>query len=858
MSRLLLLIFFTSLTQQLFASDSSCFKDKEELRKNILPGKSKKIFTDEYFQLPISQFDDASKYDYFVFDINSNLSQKESYQLIFTIQDNLSKNYWTQLNHIVEVQNGRQKVYVDLKQFVGERGSSKKARKVNYKNLKKIFLVLDPEKKGRDQVEVSNFHLLRSYRPKYPMHIKVFDFRIKDHQDLPCVQAVDDRDAYDRKKGYGFKELSMWRKEDSQYLDPFLSSVVFANSGEFAVDLENGEYELTLFWNSLGYWEPPFFKYRKVLAEDIPLRIHDRTKIEAYEKSYFIFENREPQVQDHPWDWLYNDIMRPITKKVIVKDGQLNLKFSGDASAVGLNGLIIARSNEDKYTKENTKFYGDFKKYLRNLYSKKVRSSYIDEKKWEARKPIVNLSGHIRPISPFLDLSKEKSKLNKIVWAKNQSTFVNVRLQVPFTGKTIIRWISQKSNSIARIRQYKAKYQWVSLDRNHESYTLETHYLKKNDDYTQGKINQQFIVEFSSENILKDRLVTEKGILQIQVQREGKDSDVVFKYPLEITVYNRDLPEPDIKVGFIGLNALRYSFYDNEERLSKRRFWDKKYLDLINQYGFNTFSGLPTDYGNYRGLSFEEVEKFITEAKKLGFSPPYYSYGGEFLHNFFEQNNLEGILNQKNTVNEFLKHIPDSEIIFQFSDEAAGYSDNVDRDLKRAKFLKSNFPRLRLGGFSHWDDKASNGLVELNKTFDVISLSKVGFSGLSWLQKNEKSWGFYNQAQGGRESPYLIFGRKLWRWSRKRGFDHYLEWHNAAIANLPYFDLDGREADVAIGLPAQNGELNLTLKYIQAAEGLQDFRWLLASDKKASNEMKKILDVEEKYKFRTHLLKFLD
>ncbi|CAM9961385.1 unnamed protein product, partial [Chrysoparadoxa australica] len=186
-----------------------------------------------------------------------------------------------------------------------------------------------------------------------------------------------------------------------------------------------------------------------------------------------------------------------------------------------------------------------------------------------------------------------------------------------------------------------------------------------------------------------------------------------------------------------------------------------------------------------------------------------------------------------------------------------GYSNNVERDLKRATFLKKNFGNLRLGGYSHWKDGERGGLERLNKTFDVITLNGVGFSALNWLKKQEKSWGFYNQAEGNRDNPYQTFGRSLWGWSRKQGFSHYLEWNSSAIQNLPYFDLDGREADVAVGIPSKDGRLKPTLKLFQAAEGLQDFRWLSYLSSHKAFDSKKVLKIQEKFRFRYNLIQSL-
>lgn len=853
------LFLFALILQNYVIAKENCESSKKEKKLFFNKKINKTIFTKEFFNLPIKEFEKGFQFKYLVFKVKSKDKFTEPQQLFFSIQDNLSNGYWSQLNHVTEVQNGESIIYVDLQQLVGERGSQKKPRRINYSKIKKVFLYLDSKGKEKQRIKVSDFFFYSPSRPSFPSHVKVFDFRIKNKRKLPCVKPVDDKDKYSAKKGYGFKSINVWRKEDSQYLDSFLSSVIFVNDGEFAVDLKNGTYEIVLFWNTLGYWAPPFFSRRKVLAEDIPMLIQDRSEIEDYEKSFFIFEDKEPTVKDHPWDWLYNDVMRPITKIINITDGQLNLKFSGDASGVALNGLIINKVDSSDEKKKAIEFIDNFKRYLKSDYSRKIRSSYLNKKIWKSEKPIIRMTQNVAPLNPFENLSYIKSDIKKSLFSSRFSTFLNILLQVPFEGNISFDWKTKEKNSSIKIISHKGRYSWVSLDRNHESYTLETQVLLEENLNVSKNLNQQFVLELKLNNqSMASKIYIEEGILEINIkEKKGKE---VYKesFPLKVTVLNQELPPMTVHAGFIGLNGLKYSYYPNKTKLKRRRYWDLEYLKLLSKYGFNTFTGLPTDYNYPKGLSYEEITRFLNQAEKLGFKPPYYTYGGEFLHSFFEHNNLPGILKEKKGLNSFLKQTMKKDIVFQFSDEATGYSQNVARDLKRAKFLKKNFPMLNLGGFTQWTDKLDNGsIISLNKTFDVPSFSHLGFSAINFLSQSEKSWGLYNQAQGGREDPYLVFGRMLWELSLKKGFTHYLEWHSSAIQNLPYFDLDGREADVAIAIPSKKSRLNKTIKFIQSTEGIQDYRWLSFLSSQTPFSAKKLIKIKKKFSFRQEILKKL-
>lgn len=868
---ILFVILQNSIYAQKALSKGNCTVEKDYEERIISPKKPLKVSFNDYLNLDIVPFKKASQYDFLELQIDSFQDENQESQLYITFQDHLTQNYWSQLNHISHLSKGKNIIFVDLKSLVGERGSQKEKRNINFKKLKKVFLVVDPEKTTKGKIELKSLKLIKSARPNYPSAIKVFDFRIKDDSNLPCVQAIDEKDRYHPKLGYGFKDISLWKKEDSVYMDTYLRSVLYIQNGEFAVDLPNGHYELILYWNSLGYWDPPFYSSRKVLAEDIPLLISDRSLLSNYEDDLLIFENREPSIHDHPWDWLYKDIMKPIRKKVKVTDGQLNLKFSGDASGVGLNGLIIAKANPSQSVLDP--FLIKFKNMLKGEYNRKIRSFYPSESPWQSKKNFFHVSSKIERMSPYDDLSlkyKNDKALNEILFAKNFSSFINLLIHLKYSGtyKMKIDWIPEgpRDLSVIQLKPYKSYMQWLSRDRNHESYTLETQYLVKGDHELQGSQNQQFFIEFAMRSQLKDthpfykqKIFKEKGVLKISFHSKDKSKkgNAVYtkKLPLTFVLLNDDFDKLTTQVGFIGLNALKYSYFPNQQSLERRRHWDMAYLSLLSRYGFNAFTGLPRGENEPLGLSFGEVDQFLKKAKKLGFRPPYHTYGGEFLHKFFEESSADQILQEKSSIASFFESKKFENIIFQFSDEPGGYSQNIKRDSERYQFLKKNFPFLSLGGFTQWKDGQADSLVDFNKKLDWIALSSLGHSGIHWLQSKNRTWGLYNQAENNRDDLYHVFGRKLWNWSRKEGFSFYLEWHSSAIQNMPYFDLDGREADVAIGLPNHSGGLNPTIRFIQAAEGLQDFLWLQYLSSKKAFKAQEFLILDEKFTFRNKILR---
>ena len=78
----------------------------------------------------------------------------------------------------------------------------------------------------------------------------------------------------------------------------------------------------------------------------------------------------------------------------------------------------------------------------------------------------------------------------------------------------------------------------------------------------------------------------------------------------------------------------------------------------------------------------------------------------------------------------------------------------------------------------------------------------------------------------------------------------------AAYNNYPYFDLDGRESEVAMFYPKSDGSLLTTLKFELSAEGLQDYRLLLLLERSLKRKSaKNKLYFEETKKWISKLLK---
>ena len=159
-------------------------------------------------------------------------------------------------------------------------------------------------------------------------------------------------------------------------------------------------------------------------------------------------------------------------------------------------------------------------------------------------------------------------------------------------------------------------------------------------------------------------------------------------------------------------------------------------------------------------------------------------------------------------------------IVHIFSDEANGYSDQMINDVEKAQKLKTQFPFLPLGGFGSYHDRSAG---VLNKHFEFGFYSSISQREIKNILSQNKSWGLYNVSAGNYDDPRMSFGPILFT-ARKAGLSQYLEWSSAGFNNYPYYELDGREADVVNFYPTIEGKLYPSIRFELATEGLQFYR----------------------------------
>lgn len=765
--------------------------------------------------LPIKNWSDYDRLEMEVFNPN------DSYVEFFaTLADDKGQDYWSQLNHKQSLAPGWNKLNFSLTQYVGERGSHRFLRSLDLSKLKKFYIVIDPDKKHnypKKRFLIDNIKLSSHLSPVVPKDVYFFNFTTVKSPEISNYKKVTAQDSYSLGAAFGFIDPTFWRVEDSVYASEVERYTIGLLAGKFRVALPNGSYKIRLVIDKLGYWDVPFWSDRMIYANGAPIYKSIRSSAQDFLKDVLRFEEVVPGIQDNPYSLYLSRVFETIEKDVVVKNGFLDLEFAGDASAISLNHLMVYSNNAQK---QALKFSGDLKK--RNELEFSWMSRSIDtgiEKSAKNVKDValVDTSLRLSPVG-IADVSADK-----IIWSAGKSEQISQMIQIKAqdSADSLIWKISDLKGPKAQISSKdismsKLIYQYTSPDLNHESYLIAGKYLvplEGNKADLNKKQNEYFYLSYK---VPKDQAPgLYKGDLSLKVGNK------THSIGIELLVSNYSLaPQISFPVGFFGLDPLPHTYFPNKQYGGLRHEYRMLALKKLLEAGFTTFTGLPSDV--------KELEEIFTLTNKYQVKKVY-SYGGEFPKNFMDasevsepKKKVEFYQQKSSELKSLLATRKWPSIVYTFSDEASGYSDKIDEDLKIARELKTYFPYMKIGGFSSFHTAK---VVDLNLLFDEAFYFHLPKKYENQVKKSKQNWGFYNGSPGNLDDPRFSFGLGLFV-AREQGLSHYLEWHASAVQNYPYYDFDGRESDVVMFYPKSNRTLMNALRFELAVEGLQTFKKL--------------------------------
>ncbi len=294
----------------------------------------------------------------------------------------------------------------------------------------------------------------------------------------------------------------------------------------------------------------------------------------------------------------------------------------------------------------------------------------------------------------------------------------------------------------------------------------------------------------------------------------------------------------DIPIGPFGYSIGTPWYDDDPPARSFNNEMSLKSLKKLREYGFTTFSGIPSVY--YRGfklgrpvLDFTAADPAMKQAKELGFlAVVAYGSGLIGLNSYYQDTEAMKAAGFTD-YSAFIKAIYSAvqqharaqdwlPVYWNLGDEPMG--DDLLRSVQNAAAYKRAFPVgppffTAASSFTGRDQTDEHFL--LSKELTVANWNGHDEDSVNLLRKAGGNWAFYN---GGNRWTY---GDYLYKAAKQFGLKFRLSWHwNVAVGD-PYYALDCREDDYAWSTVTPAGQLVTSVELERLRAGLDDYRQLL-------------------------------
>lgn len=770
----------------------------------------KKINENSYFKLNSKKVYKHIKNNNFIEIklINNDIHEKEFY---LGLKDNKTSNYWGQFTFKTYLSRGENTLKINLNRNVGERGSYKYNRRLNKNKLKDIFIVFNPDKRTKARsITLKEISFYNAPKVSLPKTAKYFLFNETDQQLYPFATLINKNTKYKKNKESGFESIKLWQERNSKIAPQALARSLGVLQARFSLDLPKGKYKYELIWDELGYWEAPFWKIRKLFVNDEPIVIESRPDWKDFLSDLFRYKNKAV----HPESFLIREIFQPQVGLINHKGGKLSFSVEGDQTGASLNTLLI-------YPEEKESEVKDFKAML------DVSFMFEFDAKYRWVKESLNKSPKEVIFSDRFDSTGScvQRDNNRYVFALDSQV-----LRLCFRGyeNKEIKIISEGNSFLTQQLTYK----YTSLDLNHESYAFIPYMFEPVGDQFIARSNNQ-VVELHFRNKLKKSN-------DIYLVVDGKKQKLNFK----VNYFNNPKKLP-INIGVFGPSAIPFTYYNGVGKEEWLKSFNNRLLSFLDEMNINFVLDADSFGFNYN----KNNTNFSLNLK----NKKNYFYVSEQFKSLIAGDERNVAQDEKSYFENLNVELKKKKSIYLYSDEASGYRDAIQTDIKAFKTISQKLPALYLGGFGNlYDDKKAKELYELWDIGYFTDLPDQSF--VKVLNQRHSEWGIYNLCAEIQAPMRFCYGIVLFK-LYKAGVKNIIEWHLNSSQNLPYFDLDGREADIAFIETDENGEIFETLRFREMQEGLLVFQKLLALESYLSSRKVKGLKDSKLQKWLQSLIK---
>jgi hypothetical protein len=779
------------------------------------------------------------------------------------IRDKVAKsNYWDWHNNSKWLKPGRNTLSIPVEGlFRGEPGAGKSdlTTPINPKEI--IWFVLSFVPQGKlDALYFDNLRLVKGSPP--PKGVRAFDFGPPGQSIFPGFNAITWNTIYgETGQTAGLKQAcgnSNRARNDMFPTRLYQEYVGFEPGNSFIADMPNGKCHVWLVFSDCGYWggEHASHRRRSIIANGKECWVDDRG--ESGPSEYlFAFENIEPKPPDSIWDLYLAQIFRPARFEAEVADGKLVLQLQADSSFLSTRvaALVIYHDSvkvagekwiaeveglNRKEFESNAVFLGPHPAPLDVPESVKASGFWIGFPDLEANLTFFDSPGPL----------EESSRRYAVRGANAHFTFA-VRPLIELTGEVNLECVSiiGPTGSIRKdVLDLRYVHHAAMRSNNEVAYRI----LPKNLRRIVGsklKLEKGYTRQFVATLDVPADCAGGTYAMTLQLSSGDKKVSIPFRFE----VVDVALDEPDFLCGFFGPGVPSAL---SEHR--KAKGWTEV-AKFMKRSGMNTIISGPSvvfhgfDQGGKPQLDFSACDAYFKEIQAAGFTKATYTYGNATivgLHDSYGIGQVGRSWEQKTgkPFTEILKIVWGAytehaqkhnwPTLYQCMFDEPGTEEQARGTLELAKAYADAVPYIKFGGVYSVNWKREH---ELDKTIRDLFKTAV------WSSLNAHTQTDFDKAKElGREIH--IYNQGLSRYSfgayqyaeMRKGAKGRAQWAALAIHGYQYFDLDGREPDVAV-LNWGRDEIVPTLRSARSCEGMLDFRLAVTLLNRA-NKMKDLPD----------------
>jgi hypothetical protein len=642
---------------------------------------------------------------------------------------------------------------------------------------------------------------------------------------------------YTKGRGYGWKDMSLWRAFDALQPDPLYRDFLCIEKGGLAIDVPNGKYHVFVNMDSpSGFWGE-FQRYRRralILEGEAHV---DTMDLESFKKRYYRNWDRDDLPGENTFDKYQVPYFNEKLYQVEVRDGQMNIEFEGQDWACAVSAIVVY---PDAKAAEGRRFL-DFVKERRRFHFDNAFKRIIHPPSGEA--PIPTDAEKERGFvafsrDPMRDVySNDRPLPGERVEGLSGSAFAGE--YGPVTVSVLpLRDLGRASLTVAELRGPGTAIPPTAVDVGYVQHRI-TRVTAEGSVYT---ISPRLIMPRSAvampEGVTRTFWLTVKvpadaapGVYRGSVRlKTDKGGELLL--PLEFTVRKGTLDPVDVPAGPWS-HTIDLPWYE-EETADWNRAMAAKSLKKLREYGFTTASGLPVV--SYRGfkdgaplLDFSRGDAQMKLFREHGFKMPVVTYCPFDGLDLYYQD--EGAMKKAgfSDYSEFIralfgavqKHADEAgwlPVYWNIGDEPSG--DDVVRSALNAEAYRKAFPKgppYFTAASSFAGSNRADPHFRLSKALHVADWNLHDEASVELLHEAGSDWAFYN---GGNRWTYGVY---LYKAARK-GMKFRLSWHWNATAGDPYDALDCREDDYAWCNSSPDGELVPSVEFERLREGLGDYR----------------------------------